>query len=75
VLLSESTTRGFGPVSGQVPANAGKRYRAEVLTRADDATTLTLSVAQQAGQEPVDGRALSPPPVCGDLLQGIEHLI
>ena len=34
-LMHESTTRGLGSAPGQVPANKGRRYRAEVLSRAE----------------------------------------
>jgi hypothetical protein len=33
--MDESATKRFGSLPGRRPANAGKRYRAEVLTRAE----------------------------------------
>ena len=48
--MSRSATRRFGSLPGQVPANKGKRYRAEVLTRAEtDALIAACSAASKTG--------------------------
>jgi len=48
--MHESTTRGLGSAPGQVPANKGRRYRAEVLSRAEaDALIAAGPAASRTG--------------------------
>jgi len=48
--MHKSATRRLGSAPGQVPANKGKRYRAEVLSRAEaDALIAACSAASRTG--------------------------
>lgn len=48
--MHKSATRRLGSAPGQVPANKGKRYRAEVLSRVEaDALIAACSAASRTG--------------------------
>lgn len=79
--MRSSTTKRLGSVPGQVPANAGKRYRAEVLTEGEvnaiigacSATSLTgirnralITVLYRAGLRIAEALALRPGDVNSD---------